>query len=523
MSFHWRKFRPITTWPSRITRVTDQGCFPTAFCFESPLSARNLFVGDCFENAAHSECEWNSWSTRGAIFRYRFLLRPLRDEVGTRLAGAVQDQGTSTSWCAQNAGTFACNHNHNPHYRPTSYISRSAHHLQKQMQGSFRFVPPLHIVWSSWALTHTISGHLRPSPYFLRAFPTIAQGTRQSTLGLPATIVSLGYSGRSVMKGFRVFLDYEGGFGNCLPSSDLDPLAQGLVIFTDRSQPSCWPSLQTLPIASASRTVHMVPCFFQHSWFFWEGHLGGTARSLSTIPPARAAWEAAWMKKWPARLACRRHREGIDWMVETAGLCWYPGQTDVWTGVHELPCFFSCLHTTHSGSRRLCEVLSGGAQAMRCLPPQALTVTFTCESHPNGAREYLKRVSHRSGDTRAHLRQNDSHHMWRASLSCLLHLLKPCRTGSSSPCSPACSSSSSSKKTGTSGLSHQILLTVIPSSVAECCLVWLRSHLITSFLLPSSSFLPSFFFPPLPSSSCSSLLFLLASSVAPTEATHCAA
>ena len=28
--------------------------------FESPLSARNLFVGDRFENVAHSKCEWNS-------------------------------------------------------------------------------------------------------------------------------------------------------------------------------------------------------------------------------------------------------------------------------------------------------------------------------------------------------------------------------------------------------------------------------------------------------------------------------
>ena len=91
---------------------------------------------------------------------------------------------------------------------------------------------------------------------------------------------------------------------------------------------------------------------------------------------------------------------------------------------------------------------------MRCLPPQALTVTFTCESRPDGARESLKRLSHRSGDTQAHLRQNDSHHMRRASLSCLLYLVKPGRTGSFSPSFPACSSSSSSKKTGTSGLSH---------------------------------------------------------------------
>ena len=140
---------------------------------------------------------------------------------------------------------------------------------------------------------------------------------------------------------------------------------------------------------------------------------------------------------------------------------------------------------------------------MRCLLPQALTVTSICESRPDGARESLKRVSHRSGDTQAQLRQNDSHHMRRASLSCLLYLLKPCRTGSSSLCSPACfSSSSSSKTTGTSGLSHQIFLTVIPSSVAECCLVWLMSHLIPSFHLPSSFFLlPSSFFlllPPLP-------------------------
>ena len=126
---------------------------------------------------------------------------------------------------------------------------------------------------------------------------------------------------------------------------------------------------------------------------------------------------------------------------------------------------------------------------MRCLPPQALTVTFICDSRPDGARESLKRVSHRSGDTQAHLRQNDSHHMRRASPSCLLYLLKPYRTGSFSPCSPACSSSSSSKTTGTSGLSHQILLTVIPSSVAECCLVWLISHPLPSFSHPLSSFL----------------------------------
>ena len=126
---------------------------------------------------------------------------------------------------------------------------------------------------------------------------------------------------------------------------------------------------------------------------------------------------------------------------------------------------------------------------MRCLPPQALTVTFIYESRPDGARESPKRVSHMSCDTQAHLRQNDSHHVRRASLSCLLYLLKLCRTGSSSPCSPACSSSSSSKTTGTSGLSHQILLTVIPPSVAECDLVWPISHLIPSFFSPLSSFL----------------------------------
>ena len=60
---------------------------------------------------------------------------------------------------------------------------------------------------------------------------------------------------------------------------------------------------------------------------------------------------------------------------------------------------------------------------MRCLPPQALTVTSICESRPDGARESLKRVSHRSGDTQAQLRQNDSHHMRCVSLSCLLYLL----------------------------------------------------------------------------------------------------
>ena len=37
---------------------------------------------------------------------------------------------------------------------------------------SASFLSRLHIVWSSWALTHTFSGHLRPSPCFLLAFPT---------------------------------------------------------------------------------------------------------------------------------------------------------------------------------------------------------------------------------------------------------------------------------------------------------------------------------------------------------------
>ena len=159
---------------------------------------------------------------------------------------------------------------------------------------------------------------------------------------------------------------------------------------------------------------------------------------------------------------------------------------------------------------------------MRCLPLQALTVTFICESRPDGARESLKRVSHRSGDTQAHLRQNDSHHMRRACPSCLLYLLKPCRAASFSPCSPACSSSSSCKKTGTSGLSHQILLTVIP--IFSRGVLSRVAHFASHLFLPSSLlFLPSFFFPPLPSSSHSSLLFLLPSSVAPNEATHCAA